>query len=91
MEQLGKIKNSGFKERCQQICGDSGTLCFNSEQVTCIADMVINKAGNIKLIIEEARVEKQFDQIAEILCMASKNIDELINWIRYLQAGQTWR
>jgi hypothetical protein len=57
-------------------------------QAGCVSDMVINKAGHIKLIIERAREENQCEQIAEILDMASKDIDGLINWIRYLQ-GET--
>lgn len=79
-----------FKERCQQICGDGSDLCFNNEQVDCISDMIINKVYALSAIIDRAREDNQCEQIAEFLDMASENVDELINWVKYLQ-GETKR
>lgn len=79
-----------FSARDCTVYGYEALNCFarNSMQAGCVSDMVINKVGHIKLIIERAREENQCEQTAEILDMASKDIDGLINWVRYLQ-GET--
>jgi EAL domain-containing protein (putative c-di-GMP-specific phosphodiesterase class I) len=78
-----------FKERCHRICGNGSALCFrnNKKQISCISDMVINKICALKTIVDMANEDKQCEKIDEYLGMASENVNELINWIRYLQKG----
>ena len=76
-----------FKKRCHQICGTGSAPCFknNKKQISCISDMVINKICALKAIVDMANEDNQCVKIDEYLDMASENVDELINWIRYLQ------
>lgn len=78
-----------FNERCHRICGTGSALCFrnNKKQISCISDMVINKICALKTIVDMANEDKQCEKIDEYLDMASENVNELINWIRYLQKG----
>ena len=92
MEQLGRSKKDGFKERCQQICSDID-LCFigNNKQITCISDMVINKVCAVKVIVDRLREDNHCKETAKFLDMAYEDVDDLINWVRYLEAVQTRR
>ena len=74
-------------ERCKRICGGVSDCCItNSKQAACISDMVINKVSGIKLLIEElALAESGRDELKEKLAIALKNIDELTNWVKFLQ------
>lgn len=83
-------KRNRFKERCHQICGDGSSPCFidNSKQIACISDMVINKVFAIKTIVDRLREDNQYGEISEFLDAAYDSVDELINWVRYLQAVQ---
>jgi hypothetical protein len=85
-------KGNRFKERCLQICGDDSNPCFigNNKQIDCISDMIINKVYAVKATVDRAREENQCEEIANFLGMASENVDELINWVKYLQ-GETKR
>ncbi len=76
-----------MKTRCQIICGSNRDHCFikNQRQLACIADMIINKVSGISLIIDMARHERNSEKILEILNEASKDVNEIISWVQYLQ------
>ncbi len=73
--------------RCRRICGGTREHCFidNEKQIICIADMIINKVTGIKGIIEMAARPDQNKGLPEVLDRISVSLDELINWVRYLQ------
>ncbi len=86
MEEIETIPIGIYQERCQRIC--EGLNCFanNKKQFMCICDMLINKAWPIKDLIAAAMKENKCSEVAEILKMASDNVDELVNWVKQLQA-----
>lgn len=76
-----------MKERCRQICGDDVEHCFinNKKQIACIADIVINKVFGITSFIELVKQEKQNDKVNEYFNEILKKMQELIDWVKFLQ------
>ncbi len=74
-------------ERCKRICGNPDQHCFieNKNQIMCISDIIINKVFNIKEMLELAARGDQSDQLNKTIKLASDNIDELIDWVKFLQ------
>lgn len=77
-----------LSDRCSRICGDFRGNCFrdNKDQLTCISDMVINKASGIMAIIDTARDSNQCETMEEILQLAERDVNELISWVKDLNA-----
>lgn len=81
-----------MSERCQNICGDSDGQCFigNREQILCIADMVINKVSGVKAFIEMIG-EGGGGEDATVFDRALRNLNELIDWVKFLQIAHDLR
>lgn len=80
-------------DRCKRICGDTKEDCFikNREQLSCIADMVLNKVSGVCAFIESAAAENRDIKNAAFFDEALKNIHELVNWIKFLQISSDLR
>ncbi len=76
-----------IETRCKRICGDDAP-CFtdNKKQISCISDMVINKVWPVKGLIDAAVKKNECSEVADILDIANNSIDELIEWVKHLQA-----
>lgn len=75
-------------KRCREICGDDeGRHCFidKQNQIDCIADMVLNKVFAVRLCIEPVLEDMSNDKDAQYLNQAMHTLQELTNWIKYLQ------
>jgi hypothetical protein len=74
-------------DRCRRICKTPDKQCFinSREQLNCIADMVINKAAGISMLLELSLLEEEKDIIDEDIMESISSANELSNWIRYLQ------
>ncbi len=57
----------------------------NKNPIICIADIVINKISCIKDVLILALKENKNDALSKDLNLASKNIDDLIDWVKYLK------
>ncbi|GBE34213.1 PilZ domain protein [bacterium BMS3Bbin06] len=76
-------------ERCKRICGRDRKKCFvqNKEQITCIADMVINKIGGITSLIELTLQESLPESTVKNLERTLDQTYELVNWVKFLQVA----
>lgn len=84
-----RLVQSFLKDRCEGICGGSGESCLtsNNNQVTCVADMVVNQAYGILSLIDMAKNEQDPDTANEYLEDINTISSELINWAKYLQVA----
>lgn len=75
-------------KRCKTICGNDTAGCFitNAKHLDCVTDIVINKVWATREIIKTAAGEDRCAEIAGILNSATDEMDELIVWVRNLQA-----
>lgn len=82
-----------MKERCRRICGTEDPRCFigNLKQVECISDMVLNKVSGIMAVIELTLAEEDRQRISENLVRALSSIEELVNWVKFLQISHDLR
>lgn len=73
--------------RCDRLCGDANHECFvnNSSQLTCLADMLVNKVYGLSSVLEILKAEELPDSAREFLDESLDITDELINWVKYLQ------
>jgi hypothetical protein len=81
-------------ERCRRICGNFSDKCFikNGEQVACIADIIINKASVSLLGLEQVQGETGLSKSAYTnLELSIKAINELVNWVKFLQLSHDLR
>lgn len=76
-----------MKKRCGEICGEDVRNCFidNQKQIDCIADMVLNKVFAVSLCIEPVLNDASGDKNRQYLEQAMHALNELTNWIKYLQ------
>jgi hypothetical protein len=76
-----------MEKRCREICGDDVRNCFidNQKQIDCIADMVLNKVFAVSLCIEPVLNDTSEDKNRLYLKQAMHALNELTNWIKYLQ------
>lgn len=79
-----------MEKRCLKICGGIHGECFtyDDRHLACIADMVINKISVAKMTLQMLKGEPCFGEHAEGLNMVTEEMEELIKWIRHLQAKQ---
>ena len=85
--------NLSMLERCRKICGDSPDRCIveSKEQVICIADMVLNKITGLEGFLEFALEETDLDKIREYVGNAKKILEDLTEWVRFLQIAHDLR
>lgn len=76
-----------MERRCREICGDDVRSCFidNQNQIDCIADMVLNKVFAVSLCIEPVLNDSNEEMNRLYLNQAMHALNELTNWIKYLQ------
>lgn len=81
-----------LSQRCKRLCGGFGENCFvrNQNQISCIADMIINKLSGILAVMEHAASDQSYN-VGEFACMALKNVRELIDWVKFLQISHDLR
>lgn len=81
---------SRVSDRCRNICGEPDEHCYiNSEKrLNCIADLVINKTMGVSLMLDSAMEECTQENLMQYLTLSSVTINELSNWIKYLQLVQ---
>ena len=74
-------------DRCQRLCGDNVQGCFvnDASQLTCLSDMLINKAYGLAALLEMIKDEDLPGSAAELIDESVGITDEIINWIKYLQ------
>ena len=79
-----------MEKRCRKICGGIHGECFTSDDrhLACIADMVINKVSAANMTLQMLKTEPCFGEHAEGLKVVTEEMEELIRWIRHLQAKQ---
>lgn len=73
-----------------RICGKDNSECFITDprQVTCLADMLINKVYGLAAVLDMLRAEG-LSQMGEELLDESQGITtDIINWVKYLQASR---
>ncbi|MHB8844207.1 MAG: hypothetical protein ACYC7L_05600 [Nitrospirota bacterium] len=80
-------------ERCCAICGEDRSGCFaeNANHLECVTDIIVNKIWAARAIIEMGARESACEQMSGILNLATKDMDELIDWVKRmptLQAGE---
>jgi hypothetical protein len=77
-------------DRCRRICGPNDKHCFinHKEQINCIADMVVNKAAAASMLIDLSLDGKDPSALKDNLKDSVRTINELSNWIQYLQLVQ---
>lgn len=76
-----------FHQRCQRLCGSRTDRCFvnNAGQLTCISDMLINKAYGLGALLELVKSEDIPPAAREMLDESIVITEELLNWVKYLQ------
>ncbi len=82
-----------LSERCKRLCGDSAGDCFvrNQNQISCIADMIVNKLSGILSVMEHAAGSDQDYNAEEFVGMALGNVRQLIKWVKFLQISHDLR
>jgi hypothetical protein len=85
MNELGK--------RCGMICGEDRTGCFaaNTRHLECITDIIINKIWAARAIIDIGTRDTDCERMTGILHVATTEMDELIDWVTYMQREQKKR
>ncbi len=73
--------------RCQRICGTDDKSCFihNAKQVSCLADMHVNKMYGLSAVLEMIKADGVSESSEELLDESFQITDDLINWVKYLQ------
>jgi len=75
-----------MKDRCSKFCGDKDTECFahSKRQLNCLADIIVNKAGSISMLMGHTLEEGVDETSADVVEIAYSGMNELTNWIQYL-------
>jgi hypothetical protein len=75
-------------KRCRTLCGEDAAGCFitNAGHLDCITDIVINKVWPVREIIKIAAGENPGAETSGMLNRATGELDELIAWVKELQA-----
>jgi hypothetical protein len=76
-----------MEDRCRRICGDGGSDCFvnSKDQLSCIADMIVNKTASIAMGLSFALESGDKEILEDCVRDTITNTHELQNWIKYLQ------
>jgi len=79
--------SESLHERCLRLCGSSAQSCFinDASQLTCLSDMLINKAYGLSSLMEMIKAENTSESVSELIDESVGITDEIINWVKYLQ------
>jgi hypothetical protein len=79
--------SESLHERCLRLCGKDAQSCFmnNAGQLTCLSDMLINKAYGLSSIMEMIQSEDNSESTRELIDESIGITEEIINWVKYLQ------
>jgi len=79
--------NESLHERCLRLCGKTSQSCFinDTAQLTCLSDMLINKAYGLSSLLELIKAEGLPESSVEMVDESVGITQEIINWVKYLQ------
>jgi hypothetical protein len=87
----GRIER--MSDRCKRICGSADRHCYihRNEQISCIADIVINKTAGISMFLGMSLKQSGAGAGDEYVRESISASNELSNWIKYLQLAGNLR
>jgi hypothetical protein len=79
--------SESLHERCLRLCGKNARNCFMNDpgQLTCLSDMLINKAYGLSSLLEMIKAENNSGTTRELIDESVGITEEIINWVKYLQ------
>lgn len=79
--------SESLHERCLRLCGKNAQSCFINDtgQLTCLSDMLINKAYGLSSLLEMIKAEGGSETTGELIDESVLITEEIINWVKYLQ------
>jgi len=77
-----------LQKRCQGICEKGAHQCFtpSGNRFECLSDMLTDKMQEVREVIEIGIELNACPQVAGILNVATENVDEVLEWLKYLHS-----
>ncbi len=77
-----------LQKRCQDICEKGAHRCFTpgGSRFECLSDVLTGKMREVREVIEIGIERNACPQVANILNLATENVDEVLEWLEYLHS-----
>ena len=77
-----------LQKRCQNICEQGANRCFTpgGNRFECLSNTLTDKMRAMRKVIEIGIERNACPQVADILNVATENVDEVLEWLNYLHS-----